>query len=490
MRILFPFKGPWTGCQYQTGCGPDGGVETRTVSCVRRPPTAIADRRQSSPPPPPLPSASTVATAASADDAEPDAACDQLTAAVAGKPVSVRPCFQVCDHHRRLYRWTVHQSSSSPSRVSSALAAATVTDTGTGKDDDVDDDDDDDNEGWSPCRPVGDPNSVIFVGDSTPTPPSTACSGGGGGGGASELAAYGVQTRNVTCSTRCDADELAPSAAACEYFEPAPRSSRPCRLPCPQDCIVTDFGPWSSCGVGGTGGGGDMSNCGGGVRNRTRHRTILSAPVNGGRSCPGIVETERCPTAAAAGERCRGGGGGGGGGGGSNAVTTANGGGGTGGNRYRVGRWSDCTALHDGDKRRSQKQFVVLGLRRRTVDCTTSGGRTLDPGRVFDVYYRRLPVATVITTCRVLIKKALLRTVWQIDPSSQFNAHSFPRRHTGGSVRRTTVCSSRQYIDSCKTRLVVDAQDYSTQNSETTWKSVEFNIIVTLPTTNKERPRR
>jgi hypothetical protein len=60
--------------------------------------------------------------------------------------------------------------------------------------------------------------------------------------------------------------------------------------PCPVDCEVSAWGPWSAC----------DTSCGGGTRFRTR--TILVAAANGGASCPSLIEydtcnTQPCPTA-------------------------------------------------------------------------------------------------------------------------------------------------------------------------------------------------
>ena len=57
---------------------------------------------------------------------------------------------------------------------------------------------------------------------------------------------YGVQNRNVTCVTKCG--DAASADYICGAFEPKPPTEQICKLPsCPEDCIMTEFSPWSSC---------------------------------------------------------------------------------------------------------------------------------------------------------------------------------------------------------------------------------------------------
>ncbi|MDO8971013.1 MAG: T9SS type A sorting domain-containing protein [Saprospiraceae bacterium] len=86
----------------------------------------------------------------------------------------------------------------------------------------------------------------------------------------------GTQTR-----TRSIIQEARNGGAQC----PALSESRNCNTqPCPNDCVLSDWGPWSECSV----------SCGGGTRTRTR--TILVEAQNGGAPCGALSETEDCNT--------------------------------------------------------------------------------------------------------------------------------------------------------------------------------------------------
>ncbi len=131
---------------------------------------------------------------------------------------------------------------------------------------------------------------------------------------------YGVQSRNVTCVTKCGD---APSADyICAKFVPRPPTEQICKLSCPEDCIMTEFrcvetlsglcvfvsvgrctffvksaidqraiehvfspvlvrSAWTGC-----------DGCS--AVNQTRARTILALPSGGGKNCSGISETRPC----------------------------------------------------------------------------------------------------------------------------------------------------------------------------------------------------
>eukprot|EP01006_Ploeotia_vitrea_P040132 TRINITY_DN66404_c3_g4_i3.p1 TRINITY_DN66404_c3_g4~~TRINITY_DN66404_c3_g4_i3.p1 ORF type:complete len:2189 (-),score=999.16 TRINITY_DN66404_c3_g4_i3:889-6498(-) len=64
---------------------------------------------------------------------------------------------------------------------------------------------------------------------------------------------------------------------------PALTEVKPCeRAPCPVNCLVSEFGPWSNC----------SSKCGAGIQ--TRRRTILRHMANDGLACPNTEEQRDC----------------------------------------------------------------------------------------------------------------------------------------------------------------------------------------------------
>ena len=148
---------------------------------------------------------------------------------------------------------------------------------------------------------------------------------------------YGVQRRNVSCRHVCAADSTSSpitSKDACRLSsdDGPPATERLCRLPCPQDCIVTEMGPWSSC-------------CGG---LQTRRRRVLVGPRHGGRACRApMFETRRCDVDD---QVC-----------GVLAAQTTE-------RRpvYRVGQWSDCEEVD---------VHHPVGHRHRSVSCVDELGR-------------------------------------------------------------------------------------------------------------------
>lgn len=166
---------------------------------------------------------------------------------------------------------------------------------------------------WSPCQPQ---------------PGHAACS-----------QEYGIQRRNITCVSNC-ANVAAP-AVVCARFFASPPAQRVCRLDCPRDCVVTDFGPLTGC-----------ESCW--SRWKIRHRNILLGPYNGGRNCTDLFEATACPEK----DECR-----------EYRHTNF---------KYRLGPWSECTAFYSGDKLSSRGFRAVLGQRRRTMDCVDVGGQIVD----------------------------------------------------------------------------------------------------------------
>uniref|UniRef100_A0A3B5LNX1 Thrombospondin type-1 domain-containing protein 7A n=1 Tax=Xiphophorus couchianus TaxID=32473 RepID=A0A3B5LNX1_9TELE len=149
----------------------------------------------------------------------------------AQRPSNQRNCFRVCDWHKDLYDWQ--------------LGA------------------------WNECVPV----SARTFGAAR----QFMCSGG----------EEGIQIREVGCTLKADGSPA--EDAICEYFEPKPRLEQACLIPCPQDCVVTEYSPWTSC----------SKTCGTGLRNRVR--SVLVPPLFGGAGCPNLTEFQSCKLGACVG---------------------------------------------------------------------------------------------------------------------------------------------------------------------------------------------
>ena len=106
----------------------------------------------------------------------------------------------------------------------------------------------------------------------------SACQPKPGKGDCDEV--FGVQTRGVSCIAKCDEGRV-PSDDECSYFRPRPSLERTCRLPCPENCIVSEFGSWTEC-----------NSCW--ITKRTRYRDVLAPPHNGGRRCVDLRQSEDC----------------------------------------------------------------------------------------------------------------------------------------------------------------------------------------------------
>ncbi|XP_010795934.1 thrombospondin type-1 domain-containing protein 7A [Notothenia coriiceps] len=145
--------------------------------------------------------------------------CDQ-----GQRPSNQRNCFRVCDWHKDLYDWQ--------------LGA------------------------WNVCVPV----SARTLWASRPF----TCSG----------AEEGIQTREVGCILK--SEESPAEDSICEYFEPKPRLEQACLIPCPQDCVASEYSPWTPC----------SKTCGTGLK--TRVRSVLVPPLFGGSLCPNLTEFKSC----------------------------------------------------------------------------------------------------------------------------------------------------------------------------------------------------
>uniref|UniRef100_A0A8C8IFT5 Thrombospondin type-1 domain-containing protein 7A n=1 Tax=Oncorhynchus tshawytscha TaxID=74940 RepID=A0A8C8IFT5_ONCTS len=147
--------------------------------------------------------------------------CDQ-----AERPENQQSCFHVCDWHKDLYDWQ--------------LGA------------------------WNQCVPVSMRSTGVIQ------RPAVCLHG-----------EEGIQTREVGCVQKADGVP-AEDVAICEYFEPKPRLEQACLIPCPQDCVVSQFTPWTSC----------SKMCGTGLQNRVRF--VLAPPMFGGSACPNLTEFQIC----------------------------------------------------------------------------------------------------------------------------------------------------------------------------------------------------
>ncbi|XP_042362737.1 thrombospondin type-1 domain-containing protein 7A [Plectropomus leopardus] len=145
--------------------------------------------------------------------------CDQTE-----RPDNQQSCFRVCDWHKDLYDWQ--------------LGA------------------------WNQCVPV----SMRSAGVQRPA----VCTRG----------EEGIQTREVGCVQKANGEPA--EDAICEYFEPKPRLEQACLIPCPRDCVVSEFSPWTHC----------SKTCGMGLQNRIRF--VLAPPLFGGAACPNLTEFQTC----------------------------------------------------------------------------------------------------------------------------------------------------------------------------------------------------
>ncbi len=143
----------------------------------------------------------------------------------------------------------------------------------------------------------------------------------------------------MTCVTKCG-DTVSPNDI-CENFEPKPSSTRICKLKCPEDCVITSFGPWSNC-----------DKCW--MQNQTRFRTILALPSHSGDNCTDLVQYRTC------GHRphC------------SNGRYKSY--------RYKIGKWSPCSHLNAKKWRQVRDFLGILGQQTRKIHCLDETGTTVN----------------------------------------------------------------------------------------------------------------
>lgn len=146
----------------------------------------------------------------------------------AGKPEVERRCYKVCDWHQDLFKWEMSN--------------------------------------WGSCALV----SLLASNELAPVSSTSDCI----------TAQHGIQRREVHCARTSNSTVV--SSRICEFFSPKPPMEQACLIPCPQDCVVSDFTFWSSC----------SKTCGYGLQHRTRH--VLATPMYGGAKCPNLTETRTC----------------------------------------------------------------------------------------------------------------------------------------------------------------------------------------------------
>ncbi|XP_039883311.1 thrombospondin type-1 domain-containing protein 7B isoform X1 [Simochromis diagramma] len=141
------------------------------------------------------------------------------------KPESQRQCFKVCDWHQDLFEWEASE--------------------------------------WGSCVLV-----PFFSNELKLRAPECI------------TAQHGIQRRKVYCVRTSNRTTV--SSRICEFFSQKLPVEQACLVPCPQDCVVSDFNSWSSC----------SKTCGAGLQHRTRH--VLATSMYGGANCPNLTETRTC----------------------------------------------------------------------------------------------------------------------------------------------------------------------------------------------------
>uniref|UniRef100_A0A8C5F6K6 Thrombospondin, type I, domain containing 7Aa n=1 Tax=Gadus morhua TaxID=8049 RepID=A0A8C5F6K6_GADMO len=157
----------------------------------------------------------------------------------ASRPHNQQGCFRVCDWHKDMYDWQ--------------LGA------------------------WNRCLPVAMRGSAGMQRYAAAAAAGVCTRG-----------EEGLQTREVACVQKADAGPA--EDAICEYFEPKPRLEQACLIPCPRDCVVSEFSAWTSC----------SKTCGTGLQNRIRW--VLAPPLFGGETCPNLTEFHTCQPGLCEGE--------------------------------------------------------------------------------------------------------------------------------------------------------------------------------------------
>ncbi|XP_066202247.1 thrombospondin type-1 domain-containing protein 7B [Saccopteryx leptura] len=141
------------------------------------------------------------------------------------RPPKERSCFRVCDWHSDLFHWEVSD--------------------------------------WHHC--VLAPSSLGQA-----KPRAAEC----------VTAQHGLQHRTVRCIQKLNRTVVVNEI--CEHFSPQPPTEQACLIPCPRDCVVSEFSQWSKCSTG----------CGKQLQHRTR--LAIAPPLYGGSQCPNLTESRIC----------------------------------------------------------------------------------------------------------------------------------------------------------------------------------------------------
>ncbi|XP_041102190.1 thrombospondin type-1 domain-containing protein 7A-like isoform X2 [Polyodon spathula] len=191
------------------------------------------------------------------------------------RPDNQQSCFRVCDWHKELYDWQLGD--------------------------------------WDQCQPVALRNSGSYK--------RPECTKG----------EEGLQTRDVSCVQKSNG---APAEdVICEYFEPKPRLEQACLIPCPQDCVVSEFSSWSKC----------SKTCGRGLEHRIR--SVLTPPLFGGSVCPNLTEFQPCQFSACESEESM--------------------------YSLKVGPWSNCSLPHSRQARQAGQRRKNKGKEKGVKDPET-----------------------------------------------------------------------------------------------------------------------
>ncbi|XP_041940176.1 thrombospondin type-1 domain-containing protein 7B isoform X1 [Alosa sapidissima] len=141
------------------------------------------------------------------------------------RPEGQRHCFKVCEWHQDLFEWEVSE--------------------------------------WGPCVLVPFLSNELRL-------RAVSCI----------TAQHGIQRRRVQCVRTSNRTVV--TERICDFFSHRPALEQACLIPCPHDCVVSDFSAWSGC----------SKTCGVGLQHRTR--VVLATPMYGGANCPNLTQTRTC----------------------------------------------------------------------------------------------------------------------------------------------------------------------------------------------------